>query len=195
MGIAEYLYVGDHRKDLKDHIREELVGIADIKARDIGEWRKERLSDAGFIFNSNSIAHDLQILNPGAEDAEAASRMRNWMTSMLRNGHYRNIRCLSPEGKELLWLPPGARDGAKKSLLQQASTQKAIVFSDLFMNPQNQPEIHYHHPDVCDFMAPATPAGYIQLTIDPQDELFGIVQKWSRPSKSAEGFAGRQGGK
>lgn len=186
VGVAEYLYVTDHRKDLKSHIREELVGIADIKSRDILDWRKERLSDAGFIFNSNSIAHDLQSLNSGVENSDAASRMQDWMAAMLRNGHYRTIRCLSPAGKQLFWLPASELDGTRETLLNQASGRKSIVFSDLFMNEKNQPEIQIIIPMYVDFKTPDALSGYIQLSIDPQNELFGVVQKWSRPSKSAE---------
>ena len=63
VGNAGHFYFVHLRNQIIQEKKNELNAISKLKVRQIAAWRRERFSDAGFIFNSRTIADEIAKLS------------------------------------------------------------------------------------------------------------------------------------
>ena len=161
----------------------ELHAIATLKIGQLVAWRNERLGDA----------------RTGADHLADRETLARWLThpsdtparksllqdlGMLRDAYgYRTAALLGTDGRVLLALdpPPGTAD---PSFVAQALQARGPVMGDIFREGEHG-ELHL------DVMAQVPgplqqPLAFLLLRVDPEVQLFPLIQSWPMPSETAE---------
>ena len=133
LALGGYTYLSHQQADARAEAQRELSAIADLKLRQIVNWREERLSDARFFSRARFVAQDVQrFLNePGSEAAR--SEVWHWLDLLKGEERYAAVAVYDREFKPRLAIPAtSAEPGASsRKLLEQAMQDRNIVFGDL----------------------------------------------------------------
>ncbi|MEI6306557.1 MAG: hypothetical protein WCP33_07025, partial [Deltaproteobacteria bacterium] len=91
IGVAGYGYFINLKQSITREKQNELVIIADMKAREIVNWRKERLGDAETVYSNALLAARLREYLNGSAPRTVLDECRNWMESLRRSYGYRGV--------------------------------------------------------------------------------------------------------
>jgi len=180
-------YYKQEKERIKKELQENLTTIADLKVKEITEWRNERLGDATIIFNNHLIINEIQewFRNPSSV---YKSEILEWFTTIQKFFGYQNILLIDAKGNMRLSVHdekdlfgPDAR-----RLFAEAMKSRKIIFSDLYRSKMSNairlglfiPLIPHDKERI--------PIGLIILRIDPYQFLYPLVQSWPTLSKTAE---------
>jgi hypothetical protein len=105
MGAAGFVYYQNLKQDIRQNKQDELSAIAGLKLEQLSAWRRERMSDANFIFTQPEIAEQVDRLRKAPHSPDNRKKVLKWMTAMYRNGNYADMLVLSPNEEVLLSLP------------------------------------------------------------------------------------------
>jgi PAS domain S-box-containing protein len=196
VGTAGFIYHRHLKKDILQGKRDELSAIAGLKMEQLSAWRKERLSDANFIFTQTDIAEQVDQLRKVPGSRTSRQKILRWMTSMYLNGHYADMLVLAPDSKVLLSLPDRTASvgAAVIALASGAAHKRRIVFSDLYRGRHDDIRLDLIVPLIGVRDGAAVWTGSVVLRIDPTRVLFPLVQSWPIPSRTAETLLVRQEG-
>ncbi|MCM2250371.1 MAG: PAS domain S-box protein, partial [Geothrix sp.] len=178
-------------------IQAELATIGDYKAREIGNWHKERRSDAEFVFQSALIQPQLQAFLTGASRGPSERDVRAWMESLRQAGGYESLTLFDGRGR--LRLAASARvtesEDWDAEALQAALRSPGVTVQDLHREKGGS---HAHFNlwvPIGRASSPAGPApGVLMLQVDPQAFLYPLIQAWPTASASAETLLVRREG-
>ena len=196
IGISGYLYYVQQKEHLRKETGNNLSSIADLKVKQIANWREERLADAETIYNNPLIISPIQQwLNSGS--SEIKQKILIWMKSLQEHHHYKsiilidikgNIQLAVPDGKEMLGL------NAKK-LIQEEVGKKKVIFSDLYRSETtNLIHLTLVVPLLMQKGQDSVPIGTLLLRIDPYQFFYPLIQTWPTPSETAETLLCRREG-
>jgi hypothetical protein len=137
--LAGLLYSRRFEKHHRETVERQLSAIAELKAGDLAQWRKERLGDgAVFLRNANFSGLVRRLLdNPGDADAEA--RIQNWL-AQIRAAHGYDRVCLhDAAGIELISVPETGQSHAAGFLQSASETLESgkIALADFNRNEQD----------------------------------------------------------
>jgi PAS domain S-box-containing protein len=195
IGVTGYLYYEHQKKHIILEMRRELFAIADLKARQIVNWRKERMTDAEDIFQNSLIIHHIQNwLNTG--QMSYRQEILSWMKILHTRFDYHGIFLL--DAKRIVRLSVSDMDEPLgfylETLAIEAVQTKKIIFTDLFRNEKTN---HIH----LDILIPliskgphSAPVGLLLLRIEPKYFLYPLIQSWPIPSPTAESLLVRREG-
>lgn len=190
---AGFTFYQIRRAGMKDTIARELDLKVEIKARQLADWRAERISDASFLMRAPAVAADIAALIAQPESAPAQRAVNGWLTTMKSGSRYDAVLLLDAERKIVVSYPPS--DHSTCSLVTglpgAALAGREPFFSDLHRHQSNGPA-HF------DLVAPipassgatgglrAMPVAYVVLRVNPEDLVFPLLSRWPTPSASAE---------
>jgi PAS domain S-box-containing protein len=206
IGTAGFLYLKHQITTARHAAESTLSAVADLKTRQILDWRNERLGDARAIMrNPFSIQQARRCLADPA-CCEARALLRTWLDSIRE--HNQSIRALlldpqmnvclaSPEDK--VYFGPLAETTAREALHSNQA-----VFSDLHRS-RFSGEVHLDLaiPLARDSSEPGDPwtdppderpFGVVVLEVDPCQFLYVQLQQWPTSSPSAETLLTRREG-
>lgn len=159
-----------------------LQAIADLKAREIQDWLKERQSDAEFARTSRFLPEHYQRWRQTGE-ASASEALRVQLEEIARHGNYAAALLLGERGEPLLStgraspIPPRLLDTAR-----QAQQDGQPHWAGPYREAGDGLRL--------DLVAPLAKAGptppLIALEIDPKSWLLPTLQAWPVPSVSGE---------
>lgn len=182
--IAGTLYYNNDKNITRNEKYNELKAIANLKINEFLLWQNERISDAKFISNNYRMVYDIENLVSGNLNSKKNiykefSRFRDLYG-------YDNIFILNSSGLLLFTLDStvNAIDSISLRLAQKAKKLNDVFVGDFYMCSIHE-KVHY------DIMAPVKGENnkYIAtifFSINPEDFLYPLIQKWPTPSKSAE---------
>ena len=182
-GLAYYRYEQDYIRREK---YQELAAIADLKIRQILDWRRERLGDAGTKVRSpflrQAIADWLQDPRKPGLHLLLLEQFK-----IVQEGYaYENVLLVAPDGRILLSLRPDqaplCTDG--KKVIEQAVAGGKAVLSDLFSCTQDNRVYLDAAAPVLDHQARTL--AVVVLRANAEKFLFPLVQFWPTPSRTAE---------
>ncbi|MEO5356383.1 MAG: PAS domain S-box protein [Nitrospirae bacterium YQR-1] len=189
--VTGYLTYSKQKEHLIKHITDDLSAIGTLKTNQIIKWKKERYRDALAIKESaifaSYVSQYLKNRNSELHNATLKSRLLS-----IRNVNmYLRVILTGKDGSVVLSTETGKLlDKFSKSLIDKAISTKDIVFSDLYMNLDNAVRLTVAVPvllkDFTNHDLPPEVTGTILLDIDPNEELFPLIQTWPTPSDSAE---------
>lgn len=178
------LYWFDKQRTLA-HAEESLQAIADLKARNVAEWRDERLADAAVLSESPFLREKVMrfLAIPLPEELE---QMRVRLQSLREYYHYDDVLIVSPLGEIRFSMTgrKGALEREAMSALSASLADKRPKMSELFLSSDNT-------PPHCDLVAPIVAADgvvscAVVLQCDAGQFLYKQVHTWPTPSASAE---------
>jgi PAS domain S-box-containing protein len=207
-GIASsgYLYLQRQLSDARSKAQAELAAIADLKVRQIADWRVERRNDGKLLAGFGSFVRDLRAFLRG-NSREAGARVEEVLDLLQQIEDYRGIAVFDPTGAVRLSSPPGfdpfEPEDKKGTLWNQDAgevtiheldrgTREGDVFLDLTVGIKESDT-----PPTVPFQPArrgAPPEAVILLRIDPARFLFPLVQSWPTKSRTAETLLVRREG-
>jgi two-component system cell cycle sensor histidine kinase/response regulator CckA len=177
--------------------QEQFSAIAQLKIRQIINWRQERLAGAAVLtesfFLSQGIARFLE--DPSLQHTE---QLRRRLQSIQDQYHYADIFLVDPDGRVRLSLNSDAQAGDNfAAMATEALQTRHPIMSDLHIDAQRpQPHLNLIAP-IFSFTATgqtSSPLGAIILIYDAEQFLYPLIQDWPTPSKSAETILVRRDG-
>ncbi|MFH1116173.1 MAG: PAS domain S-box protein [Pseudomonadota bacterium] len=189
-----YLYYLNEMQSAGDHAYEDLHAIAELKIIQIQEWRRERIAGLRMLvaspYFSEAVAEFVQ--RPDAGDSK--SRLRQRLTTVRNDYRYEDALLAGLGGEILLSAKGESRtlDPTARQTVEDALSSGRAVFGALY------------RCSVCgrihiDAAAPILGAGdrpvaVLVFRIDPETDLYPLIQSWPTPSKTAETLIVRKDG-
>jgi PAS domain S-box-containing protein len=205
-------YLRQRQAAAREAAHDELESIADLKVQQIVNWRKERLTDAGLIRATPYVARRALDALAQPNSGRTRSMFTGFLEPILGNESYEqlilldadlNVRLVHPEGASRTLAEPARRAA------EEALRTREVVIADLHRAPDKD-EIHM------DFVIPLVvrregtndnvpaaglpalltdrSAGALMLQLDAEGFLFPLIQRWPRPSRTAETLLVRREG-
>ncbi|MCJ7448562.1 MAG: PAS domain S-box protein [Bacteroidales bacterium] len=194
--IGSFYYNSQKRNSLKNS-QLELSAIADLKVRQISQWRRERIADGTFLGNNAPLIRQFSEFIENDSRKSLRTDLRRSLESLVNNYDYKNVLLLDSKskvrlssndsdtiiGEYLKPLLPGIINDGKVVLTDLHKTGKvSFVHLDLLV-----PLRSYEPNDTAVF-------GLLLLRIDPKEVLYPLIQSWPVPSKTAESLLFRREG-
>jgi PAS domain S-box-containing protein len=195
--FGTYHHIKSRTAQVKKDMQEELRAITNSKAKQIEEWRADRIGSAETVIN-NPIWIDVvkQVVGDPDKTPGIKADILRWMEAKRRGGRYGNVLLIRPDGTVALTLNPGddTVDKALRDNIEESAARKTIVMSDLHFDPKK-----FIHMDIIipiiDRKDPTAPAaGFFWFHVDPNNFLYPSLTSWPIPSPTAETFLVRREG-
>jgi len=197
IGAAGYAYLQNQLEHVLQEKRNELTAIADLKARQIADWREERQAEAESILTTSFIVSHARhwLASHGTDPAEKQALLA-WMTAPRHARHYRCVYLYDTAGEMRLAsnekLIPCKHT---RSAVLEAMDSQRVVFLD-FHATQVAEEAHLSLfvPLLAEIAGKKTAIGALAFEIDPHHFLYPLVRSWPTPSPTAETLLVRRDG-
>lgn len=197
ISAAGYGFVQQQNQIVIDDTRQELVTIAGLKASQIVAWRRERLTEAKFLYYNSMLARRISDHLKGAEGNKALNEIHSWMEQVRDAGSYTKVILFSPDAEMITSAssdahPPKAH---YRSLVTKAAQTQEIIFTDLHYDEVSDTlDIDLVIPIIHRENGIAGCIAVLLIDIDPQKHLYPIIRSWPLPSFSGETLLVRRDG-
>jgi len=202
IGTAGFFYLRSQIAASRQAAGDTLSAVADLKVRQILDWREERQSDARIIMSDPFACHQAQEYFADPTRTGLRCELLAWITSVREHNQslravlldpQMNVRLASPEDKT--YFGPIAAAAAMKAM-----QSRQVVFSDLHAS-RFTGEIHLDLTIPLIFsndytlsesgglqadLSKGEPVGVLCLEVDPYRFLYSRLQTWPTPSPTAE---------
>jgi len=181
--VIGYWYYRAEMAQITHEEHQTLSAIGELKAKQIQQWRKERLVEAGRMAKD----HDLVKAIEGFWGAPGDQGVQETLRECLKSGvtEYANLLLFDPNAN--LLFATGDSDGVVSDATQQAIRsaldRKEAAFSDFFRAADGEIRIDVAVP-VPD--ARGQLLAVLVLRNDASSYLYPLIQSWPTPSRSAE---------
>lgn len=189
IAMAGSLYYRGESRQIRHEVEERLSTVADLKVRQITEWRQERIGDATLLMQNLFLSEGIQRILENNNAAASSQAFRSLMRSLIEYYNYQRIVLLDPKGRQIISVPDNRELTGEYALTLafEALKNKQIVFSNLHLGREVK-DIHI------DLLVPVVTGkgtgshipGVLLLRIDPYKYLFPLIQSWPTPSETAE---------
>jgi len=136
IGAAGLLFYLEQKQGITREKRNELLAVAELKARTIAEWRTAHLEDAGVILDNPLLLPLVdRLLRAGADRSSAEREIRRWMASRQRHYRYERFILLDPEGTPLISVPDSRHfqlTRFRRNLFREAGRTGRATSSDIY---------------------------------------------------------------
>jgi PAS domain S-box-containing protein len=181
------VYYKIQKETLLSNSIKELSTIADLKIRQITEWRRERSSDGQFLSQNPSMARPfLEYLNK-EDDKELRSDLITVLKSLSESYDYKNVLFLDKKCKVRLFYPD--KDTVIGDYLvdklPEVIRKGEVVLTDIHQTGK----VSFIHLDLLIPLKNPSDSnifGLLVLRIDPHKVLYPLLKSWPVVSKTAE---------
>ena len=190
------LYYRSFEQDVRAGVENQLSSIADLKVRQIVQWRKERMADGRLLFKNPSFSAMARRFLAQPADADARRQLLDWLGKYPTAHGYDQIRLMDAQGVTRLSVPGDLPTAASTTLRTAAEVLRSgqVIFQDLFLHDQDHRVYLQVMIPLLDTLDANRPLGVVNLRLDPSDYLFPFVQTWPVPSKTGETLLVRREG-
>ncbi len=190
-----YFYYRSQKTRLLNDKTQELSAIADLKVRQIAQWRNERIGDAGLVGENSPFILQLCDFLKKPDDAGILTQITGTLNSIMRNPEYTRILFLDSTLTVKLAIPH--RDSTVGNdllkLLPALLKMRTPVLTDLNApDPLSTPRLDLIIPVQCKDGNDTLKRGILAISVDPDINLFPLINLWPVPSKTAESLLVRQ---
>jgi len=198
LAAGGWAFLTHRQAEVRAEAHQELSAIADLKLRQIRQWREERLSDARFFSRARFVAQDVRRFLDEPDSAATRDDMLHWLNLLKGGDRYYNVMVFDARLERRLSLPASATEprASVRKVLAQALHDREIVFGDLQRDETNA----FVHLDIVFPVSEGadakggTPLALVLLELDARQFLFPLLRSWPTPSKTAETLLVRQEG-
>ncbi len=200
IGILGFLYFKRADAGLRKDVANDLKAVAELKVREIVDWREERFNAGRAVMKNPLIGEPVQQFLRGQSDAISTDRMTRWLQT-IRERHLASRAILvDAEGKVRLVFPADKTDfgSAAATAAKEAIASNQVTLSDLNRDElSGKIQLDLIVPILAPDATPAVqtaPIGAVVLEMDPQQFLYPQLQSWPTSSLSAETLLVRREG-
>ncbi len=173
------------RADARRRAGNELGAIAQLKADQIVEWRRDQLRNASYAATYPSARSAIEAARAGRLTPHLATHISEVLAHLAELQGYLRIGLLGPGGVEIAgWAPPDVRDAhPSPEVLRRAIASADGAASELRLDSRDRP-----HLDVVVTVGPAGAATYVLfLRADAAPVFEDVLERWPVPSETAAG--------
>ena len=200
--VFGFYYVRSEQAAAREMVRRELRSVADLKATQLDQWRRERLAEGNFLQRTVAIAEDIATFLAQPDAPGRRERVLGWLDPIKAGDRYEQILLYDPAGELRLQLATGPAGGwsgrpHKLALAAMAGGLRPTL-TDLHADGAGA---GVHLSLVVPLFQPAGPAAagdklaVLVLVLDPAQALYPLLRQWPVPSETAEVFLVRREGK
>ncbi|MFH0995661.1 MAG: ATP-binding protein [Pseudomonadota bacterium] len=189
-------YYRNYERHFRSEVEHQLSAIAELKVSELVQWRKERLADAGILYQNTSFAAWVRRFIENPDDTDARRQIEIWLGKYRSHYQYDRVFLLDAKGGERLAVPdkpePAAAHLARDAAHCLDSGQ--VIFTDFHRDSPDRP-IHLSLlVPILDVSGAIRPIGILVLRIDPDIYLYPVIRQWPTPSRTAETLLVRRDG-
>jgi PAS domain S-box-containing protein len=195
--ILGTLLIRSQKKNLLEEKENELAVVANLKVRQIQQWRHERWGDAILIQDNLSFVSQIHDFFNKTDNKAEKKELITWMNSLITNFDYLSVNILDMKGRIRLSIPEDDTliSQMGRSLIPVETGRNKIMLKDLHHINKNSP-IHMDLliPMVRYTKNDSTVFSILDLRIDPRKTLFPLLMAWPSLSKTSETLIIRRDG-
>ncbi len=191
-----YLYYRNYERQYRLGVEQQLSAIAELKASELVQWRKERLGDGAVFFNNESFSGLVRRYLETPTDPEAKAWLRTWLRQVQRAEEYDRIFLLDIRAVRRISVPDTPEPVAPH-LAQDVPKilhSGRIAFLDFHRDAPDRPIHLAVLVPIRDEQEGIRPLGVLVLRIDPQTYLYPLINRWPTPTRTAETLIVRREG-
>ena len=183
-----YFYYRHYEAQYRVQVERQLSAVAELKVRDLVDWRTERLAD-GEVFRRNPVFSALvsrALTNP--RDAEAERLLRLWLSQVRAAYGYDRLILLDAQGVARISVP-GTPETADPHLARDAAEllrSGQAAFLDFHRDAPGGPVYLAVLAPILSQPGGGRPLGVLVLRINPATYLYPTTQRWPVPSRTSE---------
>ncbi len=171
-----------------ESVRNQMSAIADLKRDEITRWRAERLIDAGFFQGNPSFAGVVRSYLRAPPARRRRHPLHNWLAGVRKNRNYTGIylfdslaeTSIALSGRNIA-ISPYLAGRARESL-----HTGRVLFTD-FSRREAGGEIRLHIMiPLFDNLERGKPLAVLVFSIDPERNIYQIIERWPMESATAE---------
>ena len=196
--LVGFIYYTYQKKNLLTEKQLELSTIADLKIRQITQWRLDRLGNANFLGENTLLVRWMSDFIKRPTLMPVRNNVLQSLKSLTENFDYKSVLLLDNLGNVKLGyhLQDTLLIGDHlRPLLSEIVKNRKVVLTDL----HRASVVSFVHLDLIVPLIDRSVndtlvLGLLALWIDPQKVLYPLIQSWPTPSKSAETLLLRKDG-
>ena len=187
--LAGILYYNYQKQTQLAKKQLELSAINDLKIKQLSQWRLERIGDGEFLGENLMMVRKFSEFIQEPKNKPLRDEILQSLQSLTENFDYKNALLLDNNGKVRLSFP--AQDtligDQMKPLLPEIIKNHKVVLTDLHRaNILSFVHLDLIIPLIDQSENDSLVLGLLAIRVDPQRNLFPMIQSWPAPSKSAE---------
>ena len=185
---AGTFYYQGYKRQFSAEVARQLSSVADLKADELVQWRKERMGDGAILFkNSGFVALARRFLETPT-DADAQQQLLDWMSKISQYGQYDRVWLLDAQTIACLSVPAGQQPSALATSQRAAEVLRSgqVTFQDFYRHEHDQRVYLAVLVPILDERPASRPLGVIVMRIDPETYLYPFIKRWPTPSRTAE---------
>lgn len=212
VGGGGYIYLERIDGAARAEAEENLGAVADLKVREIVQWRTERLQDASYIRRTPYVARRaLSVLDQPSSQSNRGN-FAGWLQVLMLDRNYKRVLLLDTNLNVCMTYPQGPSShlsGEERQAASAAMRDGKITEVDLHRGAVDQEAIlslvvplMVRREGAAD-KVPATgmgespmdrAAGLLVLQLNPREVLYSLVEGWPTSSRTAETLLVRREG-
>ncbi|MFZ2267159.1 MAG: ATP-binding protein [Azonexus sp.] len=190
------LFYQTARQQLLTSTGEQLLAVAELKTREITQWRNERVADGQVLVDDHHFAELIRGWFAEPQSARQELLLQR-MRSLADNYHYQDVILLDEQGRQRLSLGSQASDEYDRShiLPETPDAPARARLTDFHLHSESgQLHLDVVAPLLMEQQGGHRRIGTMILRTDPATLLFPMLQSWPRPTSSAEALLIRRDG-
>ena len=193
--ISGYISYRNFEQEFRRQAERQISAIAELKVNDLVNWRKERLSDAQFLYHNPAFSALVERYFENPDDVGARELLLDQLDHYKVSTQYDRVRLLDVNGIERLSIPttPDTVDANLAADATRSLRSGTVAFLDFHRDAVGG-EIHLTILVPIFDKSNNTPLGVLALSINPQTYLYPYIQSWPIPSDTAETLLVRRDG-
>jgi PAS domain S-box-containing protein len=194
IGAMAYWFHIEQKNTIERDVRNQLLTIADIKVKELSEWRSMQLGEARAILADRMALTVIRRVLAGDASAPDRAAVHAWMEALTRNLRYADVLLLDRQGKPVLSV--GQRFGDDEHLrriTEEILQAGDVVLRDFHRDTPSGP-VHLGLNLTLRLVPDAAVFGVMALGIDPETYLYPLLETWPVASISGETVLARRDG-
>jgi hypothetical protein len=186
--IAAFLLFMVQKDRAKEEKYKELHAVSDLKENQIIQWRNERRAD-GLFFFSNPFFKQLVGEYTIDKSSVLLNDISDWLLPLYTNHDYLNIILFDPSGKEILRMNQNDSSLNNSDVVRIVKTSEndSVTLSNLIRDEvSNTIYMDNVVPLFAEIKGNKIKFGILLFRINPQINLFPLIQSWPVQTKTAE---------
>lgn len=181
-------YYRSNKQHYRAEVGRQLSAVAELKAGELLQWRKERLGDGNILFNNTAFVALVRRLFKSPEDVDARQQLSSWMERLSHFYQYDRIRLLDAQHVSRLSVPESQQRCPLAVCRQVSEVLRSgqVTLQDFFLNEHDQKTYLTVMVPVFDELNNNQPLGVVVLRIDPSVYLHPFIGRWPTLSLTAE---------
>jgi PAS domain S-box-containing protein len=189
-------YYEHYKRQFRIGIDQQLSAIAELKADELVQYRRERLGDANDFFKNDSFSRLVKRFLDHSEDPDLQQQLQEWAGKYLASGQYDLICLFDAQGAIRLSIPAERPPVASVVTRRIPEVLKSgqIVLQDFYRNEQDGRIYLTSLVPIYEATDHSRPLGVFVMRIDPASYLYPFISRWPGISRTAETLLVRREG-